>query len=111
MTTLHERTFQIPLIQRVAEFFCIPESDILGPSRSATVARARQVAMYLMRIETGASYTRIGRAFNRDHTTAIHAVRETGRRMERDAEFRDYVRILHRWAEPMAKTADPCWTL
>jgi chromosomal replication initiator protein len=51
--------------------------DILSPTRSAPVARARQLAMYLTRELTDLSLPAIAQAFNRrDHTTVMHAIRK-----------------------------------
>jgi chromosomal replication initiator protein len=50
--------------------------DLLSPRRTAPVARARQLAMYLTRELTDLSLPAIARAFNRrDHTTVLHAIR------------------------------------
>ena len=60
--------------------------DILSPSRSAPVARARQLAMYLTRELTDLSLPAIAHAFNRrDHTTVIHAIRKVEQGALRDA--------------------------
>jgi chromosomal replication initiator protein len=49
---------------------------LLSPSRTAPVARARQLAMYLTRELTDLSLPAIAQAFNRrDHTTVLHAIR------------------------------------
>lgn len=42
------------------------------------VAHPRQIAMALVRKKLGYSYPRIGREFNRDHTTALWAARKWG---------------------------------
>jgi chromosomal replication initiator protein len=52
-------------------------NDILSPRRTAPVARARQLAMYLTRELTELSLPAIAQAFNRrDHTTVLHAIRK-----------------------------------
>jgi chromosomal replication initiator protein len=49
---------------------------LLSPRRTAPVARARQLAMYLTRELTDLSLPAIAEAFNRrDHTTVLHAIR------------------------------------
>ena len=51
-------------------------ADLLSPSRTAPIARARQLAMYLTRELTDLSLPAIALAFNRrDHTTVLHAIR------------------------------------
>jgi chromosomal replication initiator protein len=59
---------------------------ILSPSRSAPVARARQLAMFLTRELTDLSLPAIAQAFNRrDHTTVLHAIRRVERSALEDA--------------------------
>lgn len=54
--------------------------QLKGPSRSRAIAWPRQEAMWRCR-QIGKSYPQIGRFFGgRDHTTAIHAIREVERR-------------------------------
>ena len=66
-----------------------------SPDRSARVAWARQVAMYLSRELTDATLPAIGRAFGgRNHTTVLHACRRTSERIARDAEAHELVRSL-----------------
>ena len=60
----------------VAATFTVPIAELHATSRRrATVALARQSAMYLAHIALGLSFTEVGRAFGRDRTTAAHACR------------------------------------
>jgi chromosomal replication initiator protein len=71
-----------------------PEA-LTSPDRSARVAWARHVAMYLARELTDATLPAIGRAFGgRNHTTVLHACRRTTERIARDAEAHELVRSL-----------------
>jgi chromosomal replication initiator protein len=57
----------------VAEGFGLRPDDLIARCRTKEVASPRQVAMYLARELTGVSLPQIGRAFNRDHATVLHA--------------------------------------
>jgi chromosomal replication initiator protein len=71
------------------EYFGVTREELLSPARSARVARARQVAMYLARELTGESLPAIGRQFGgRDHTTVLHAWRRINSRVVADEEMR-----------------------
>jgi len=61
------------LIRLVAEHYQLKPTDLKGDRRQRTVARPRQLAMYLARTLLAHSYPEIGRAFGRDHTTVIAA--------------------------------------
>ena len=64
----------IPAIQkRTAEAFGVTVAQLTGKRRTSTVAIARQAAMHLCRAFTLASLTEVGNAFDRDHTTVMHA--------------------------------------
>lgn len=48
------------------------EAILSSRRRSPAEARARQIAMYLLRTALGMSLSRVARAFNRDRTTVAH---------------------------------------
>ena len=70
--------------QRTCDAFGISLEDLRSSSRTATVAWARQVAMYLSRELTDATLPAIGLAFGRNHTTVMHACRRTTERIAAD---------------------------
>jgi len=73
----------------------ISREALSSPDRSARVAWARQVAMYLSRELTDATLPAIGRAFGgRNHTTVLHACRRATERIARDADAHELVRSL-----------------
>ena len=97
----HDKRVTIEEIQkRVAEHFAIRLTDMSLARRARSVARPRQVAMYLAKQLTSRSLPEIGRRFgNRDHTTVMHAVARVGDLMNRDAAFAEDVELLRRLLE------------
>jgi chromosomal replication initiator protein len=72
--------------EAVAERLGLSVEQILSPNRSAPIARARQLAMFLTRELTDLSLPAIAQAFNRrDHTTVLHAIRRVERSALEDA--------------------------
>jgi len=62
------------IIDAVSKFFDIEVKDLTGQSRKKELVFPRQITMYLLREELGASFPSIGHELGgRDHTTAIHA--------------------------------------
>lgn len=59
------------VIDRVATYYGFPRVTLLSRRRTAHVALARQVAMYLLR-EEGLTYSAVGRILRRDHATVMH---------------------------------------
>jgi chromosomal replication initiator protein len=76
----------------VASHFGIPVQEMWSERRAHSVARPRQIAMYLARELTGYSLPRIGRLFGyRDHTTVMHACRVIAVLCERDSDVSEVV--------------------
>jgi len=72
--------------EAVATRLGLSVDELLSPSRTAPIARARQLAMYLTRDLTDLSLPAIAQAFNRrDHTTVLHAIRRVERSALEDA--------------------------
>lgn len=63
------------LLERIAKFYDLSSKDLIGKSRIKQINSARQVAMYLMNEELGMSTIKIGRIFDKDHTTIMHGVK------------------------------------
>jgi chromosomal replication initiator protein len=93
-----DRKLTIEEIQRkVAEHYNIRLSDMIGPKRMRTIARPRQVAMYLAKQLTSRSLPEIGRRFGgRDHTTIMHGVRKIEELMASDSQLADDLQLLKR---------------
>ena len=73
------------VIAAAARHYGLAAADLTGPSRRRAAAMARSMAMYLSRHLTGQSLQRIGAAFGgRDHTTVMHSLRITERRIRMD---------------------------
>lgn len=62
------------IISEVARTYDVSENEILSRHKTASVAKARQIAMYIARETTELSYKAIGESFGRDHTTALFSV-------------------------------------
>ncbi len=96
-----DRKVTVEEIQRkVAEHYNMRLSDMIGPKRHRTIARPRQIAMYLAKNLTSRSLPEIGRRFGgRDHTTVIHAVRRIDELKETDHQIAEDLELLRRALE------------
>lgn len=78
--------------KKASEFFNIDQTMMTAKKKTANIAFARQVAMYLSRSLTDNSLKVIGREFGgRDHSTVIHACDLVTKRMSTDPSFRDRI--------------------
>ncbi len=95
LTMRHAAPALDDILRVVAAHYGLGVPEISGRGRSAGVAEPRQVAMYLMREETDASFQAIGAAIGgRDHTTVLHGWEKISRLTEQDPNLRrDILRI------------------
>ena len=93
-----DRRVTVEEIQRkVAEHYNVRLSDMIGPKRVRTIARPRQIAMYLCKHMTSRSLPEIGRRFGgRDHTTIMHGVRKIEELKATDSQLAEDLDLLRR---------------
>jgi chromosomal replication initiator protein len=77
------------IVATVAEVYGIPVGQIMGRGRTKSVARSRQIAMYLIREETDYSLPQIGEALGgKDHTTVMYGHEKISDLLETDDKTR-----------------------
>ena len=85
----HSKLTADQIVEAVARHFGVEVTALQGRSRSQAVARPRQIAMYLVREETGASLPHIGAMLGgRDHTTVLYGCERIADLIEEDASLR-----------------------
>jgi chromosomal replication initiator protein len=80
----------------ISREFNVSYKDLQSRSRKRVIAFPRQVAMYLGRKYTKESLESIGKTFNRNHATVLHAVKVVSERCRHDTSVRRQVEILDR---------------
>lgn len=79
VATVQERLplVNVSLIQDlVCEAFNVKKEDLISSSRKKEIMTARKVAFYICREYTKETLQSIARAFNRTHSTVLHALKE-----------------------------------
>lgn len=86
--------------------FNLGRDELKQHTRSRRIVRPRQIAMYLAREMTNLSYPRIGRYFDRDHTTALHANRRITQMIGDNEYVAAYVIECRALVRPRSKEMD-----
>jgi chromosomal replication initiator protein len=96
LLSIQNRQIGIENIQKtVADFYKIKVADMYSKKRPASIARPRQIAMYLAKEMTQKSLPEIGELFGgRDHTTVLHAVRKIGGERQKNTELNQQLHVL-----------------
>ena len=81
--------------EAVAERYHVKIADMKSRRRSKTLVHPRQIAMYLCRELTDASFPEIGRHFGgKDHTTIIHACKQIAKAKATDSALNSTLESL-----------------
>ncbi len=85
------------ILKSVADHFGVKAGDMRSNRKHKVVALPRQVAMYLMRHMTNASYPDIGKRFGgRDHSTVMYGVKMIEKKIKDDVSLRNSVEALRK---------------
>jgi chromosomal replication initiator protein len=89
------------IVTAVACHYHLSKEQLTGPSRARAVSVPRQLAMFLIREETGTSLPKIGELLGgRDHTTILHGCEKIESQIETDEQLRrDWLAIKEVLAE------------
>ena len=96
LLSIQNRQISIENIQKtVADYYKIKVADMYSKKRPASIARPRQIAMYLAKELTQKSLPEIGELFGgRDHTTVLHAVRKISAERQQMADLNQQLHVL-----------------
>ena len=76
----------------VADYFNITVDNLKSKKRTANINNARQIAIYLCRMTTEETTTRIGLEFgNRDHSTVLHAIEKVSKDVKTNEELKNQI--------------------
>ncbi len=96
LLSIQNRQISVEIIQKtVADYYKIKVADMYSKKRPASIARPRQIAMYLAKELTQKSLPEIGELFGgRDHTTVLHAVRKISAERQQMSDLNQQLHVL-----------------
>jgi len=96
LLSIQNRQISVENIQKtVADYYKIKVADMYSKKRPASIARPRQIAMFLAKELTQKSLPEIGELFGgRDHTTVLHAVRKIAAERQTVSELNQQLHVL-----------------
>ncbi len=85
------------VLKVVSDVFDVTITEIKGSKRTAYIALARQVVMYILNNDLGIPLEKVAKEVNRkDHTTVIHASRKITQMIESDSRFAEKIDVCRR---------------
>src|SRR3989344_2020609 len=91
----YRKTSAQTIIKTVCDFYGITLNDLLKKSRKTFLVKPRQIAMYLLREDTKASFPDIGsRLGGKDHSTVIHAYRKIVEESEGNESLKQEINLI-----------------
>jgi chromosomal replication initiator protein len=88
-----DKAVTIEAIQRyISEYYQLKTGDLKSRNNSKSIARPRQIGMYLCKSLTHASLPEIGRSFGgKHHSTVIHSVKKIAELRKNDPDFNSLI--------------------
>lgn len=100
LNDLNKKEITIDLIKEtVANYFKINVKDLSSKNRSSSISYPRQVAMYLCRNMLDCALGNIGQAFEKDHTTIMHGVKQIDKKIKTTDSVKKDVDTLRKLIE------------
>ena len=76
----------------MADYYNLKMADLKSRNNSKSIAKPRQIAMYLCKSLTHASLPEIGRSFGgKHHSTVIHSIKKVNDMRKRDGNFNNLI--------------------
>ena len=82
------------ILAEVARYYQVSEEEVKGQSRQKTIANARHVTAYLIRILTNLPLNAIGEFLNRDHATIAFSVTKIEESMKNNTDLAGTIRDI-----------------
>lgn len=85
------------IINIVADYYNIQSSQLTGSGRTAQIALARHIAIYLIRQNLDIPLTKIGQTFGgKDHTTIMHAIQHVDKELKNSEQLKQVISELQK---------------
>lgn len=75
------------IIEEVAKYYNLSSEQIKSSVRTAQIALARRISMYLCRVLLNSTYKQIGKVLNKDHSSVITGVEKVGTDLKTDSQL------------------------
>ena len=82
------------IIRATAKYFRVSPEDIKSKRKTADLVNARQTAMYLCKVLTNSSFTKIGDIFNKDRTTIMYGIKKIEEEINSNEDLKNLVDTL-----------------
>ena len=93
---VEKKPLDVPdVLEKVCEHYGVDTNAVFSKARKREIVQVRQVAMYLAKKHTEASFAKIGNLIGkRDHATVLHACKIVGAQIEVNKVFRSEIEEL-----------------
>lgn len=101
ISTDNHKTLTLPyIVDIVSDHFGLTSQEIYSKNRSAKIANARQITMYLCRKYISMSLSDIGKGFGKDHSTVSHACDKIEEDLKNDISLQNTIDVIVKKINP-----------
>lgn len=94
ITTGQQEEAAEKIIERICDYYGVDVERILASTRIQPIAQIRHICMFIVKEKTGMTVVSIGKYFNRDHTSILHAIKRVQDLIDTEREVRDDIQTF-----------------
>lgn len=82
------------IIERICRNYNVSKESVLSESRKSDLTTVRKICMYVLKNKLNMTLAKIGRFFQRDHSTVITSIKDVEKMIEKDSHLKQFIESI-----------------
>lgn len=82
------------IIERICRNYNVSKDSVLSESRKSDLTTVRKICMYVLKNKLNMTLSKIGRFFQRDHSTVITSIKDVEKMIEKDSNLKQFIESI-----------------
>lgn len=82
------------IVERICRNYNVSKESVLSESRKSDLTTVRKICMYVLKNKLNMTLAKIGRFFQRDHSTVITSIKDVEKMIEKDSHLKQFIESI-----------------
>lgn len=82
------------IVERICRNYNVSKESVLSESRKSDLTTVRKICMYVLKNKLNMTLSKIGRFFQRDHSTVITSIKDVEKMIEKDSHLKQFIESI-----------------
>lgn len=82
------------IVERICRNYNVSKESVLSESRKSDLTSVRKICMYVLKNKLNMTLAKIGRFFQRDHSTVITSIKDVEKMIEKDSHLKQFIESI-----------------